>query len=172
MLKAFPIYSKRYLYCLVNDDLHRFDIEVLKTFKRDKSKRPTPSEKFYSSKQPITDFAQCDESNIAILLNSVSIAVIDHFAKSIVYHIDGEFKEVQRFLILPPPLFFDPATFPVVLCTNNHSLEVLDLSKTGIKGKVDFMADLFLHQMVQKDKTHLLGLSTSGQLFECHLHLN
>lgn len=63
---------------MVRHELYRFHMDVLLTFKPKTNKDPAPSDKlFANAKDEITDFVQCDESHIAILLNTKKVILID-----------------------------------------------------------------------------------------------
>lgn len=52
------------------------------------SKNLIQHDKIYKSKFHITDFSQCDESHLIIMLEGQSIVVVDHFAMNVVYQVD------------------------------------------------------------------------------------
>ncbi len=74
---------------MINNELLKFDLEVLLRFKPEYSKDPSPSDSIYMIKKKLSiqDFAQCDECYIAILLSGISVIVVDRFTQALIYSI-------------------------------------------------------------------------------------
>lgn len=78
LIKAFPQFSDKKFYMVIKDQLHRFDIDELHAYKRQRMIHASPCEKLYHNRyDKILDYGQCDERHVAILFESNELLVID-----------------------------------------------------------------------------------------------
>jgi len=86
MIKCFPVYSTNHFFLLATKTLLRFDVNLMLNHIPARL-MASPNEVLYRSKLNFTDFVQCTESHIAILLAREVIVLIDQFTETHIYKI-------------------------------------------------------------------------------------